>query len=95
MTVPIADINAVLREEDVEGFIAQGAPGDEYDSEAQEIASALALLNEGQITEANVAAIVALVWAKSFDRSSQEIEMRMSVFRRIAQRLNTFIAHVI
>ena len=83
----LVNIKAVLRSEDIEGFIHLGAPSDEYDSEAKKIADALSTLADNQLTSDNIVAVVALVWAKSFNRSADEIERRMSAFRHIAQQL--------
>jgi hypothetical protein len=87
MTLSLADIATALRAEDIEGLIKLGAPNDEYDSEATEIGNALASLQKDQLTEANIAAIIALAWAKSFNHSAQEIEQRVPAFRRISHRL--------
>ena len=89
MAISISQISSALRAEDIEGLIALGAPGDEYAREAQEISNALMSLNSVRQTADAIVAIVALVWAKSFNRSSEEINERMPAFRRIAQRLIT------
>ncbi len=87
MTISLVDIVESLRKEDIEGLLALGAPGDEYDSEAKEIFLALETLNQEQLTEANIVGIIALAWAKSFNRSPQEIEQRLPAFQRIAMYL--------
>ena len=87
MNITFKNIAEALRSEDIEGLIELGAPSDEYDSEAREVASALASLTKNQITEANILAIIALEWAKSFNRSAQEIQQRMPAFRKIAYRI--------
>lgn len=87
MTISLATIEAALRAEDIESLIEAGAPDDEYNSEAKKIAAALSSLAGNQLTEANIVAVIALAWAKAFNRSSQEIEMRMDAFHRIARRL--------
>jgi len=87
MAISISQISSALRAEDIEGLIALGAPGDEYAHEAQEISSALMSLNSVRQTIDTIVAIIALVWAKSFNRSSEEINERIPAFRRIAQQL--------
>jgi len=87
MAISLANVDEALREEDIEGFITLGAPGDEYSHEAQEITAALASLRVDQLTEANIVAILALVWAKAFNRSPQEIKQRIPAFQHVANRL--------
>jgi hypothetical protein len=87
MRITLAEVEAVLRNEDIEGLVESGAPRDEYDSEAREIAGALASLSSGEFTETNITAIIALVWAKSFNRSEPEIRQRIPAFQRIAHLL--------
>jgi len=87
MTITLANIEAALRTEDIEGLIELGAPSDEYNDEARNIAYNLASLPSDQLTESNIVAAISLEWAKSFNRSVQEIEQRMPAFRRIAAQI--------
>lgn len=87
MPITLINIEDALRTEDIEGLIASGAPSDEYNSEAEKIAAALASLQNNQLTESSIIAVLALEWAKSFNRSVQEIEQRMPAFRRIASQI--------
>jgi hypothetical protein len=88
MRVSRSDVEAALKEEDIEGLVESGAPSDEYNSEARKIADALASLDPGEFTETNITAIIALSWAKSFNRSENEIRQRMPAFQRIAHILH-------
>ena len=85
MQVLLTNIDAALREEDIEGRIALGAPENEYDAEAKAIVSALSA--QQTLTETQIVAIIARIWAKAFDRTAQEIEQRMPAFRHIAQQI--------
>jgi hypothetical protein len=87
MLVSAEKIRDALRAEDIEGLIELGAPSDEYDDEATQIAEAVAELPEGKVSAENIIAIIALIWAKSFDRSSDEIAKRLPAFSRVIQRL--------
>ncbi len=87
MGITLARIEEALRIEDVEGFIALGAPDDEYRSEAEQIAASLAQMDASKLTRDTIVTIIALVWAKSFNRSAQEITLRVPAFQRIAQSL--------
>ena len=83
----LAEVKAALIAEDVEGFINLGAPNNEYDREAEAITSALSALSKEQFTEANIITTIAFVWAKAFNRSRDEIAMRMPAFQHIAEKL--------
>jgi hypothetical protein len=80
-------IDLILQTEDVEGLIEIGAPSDEYVSEAQEIAEAISKLSASQVTAENIVAIISLAWAKSFNRSAEEIKERLPAFHRIARQI--------
>ncbi len=80
-------IKTILREEDIEGLIQIGAPADEYDSEAHEMASAIARFG-ASATEQQLVLAVEEVWKDSFGPfSGSEIEVRRDAFRRVAQRI--------
>jgi hypothetical protein len=50
----------------------------------------LALLNENDITEESLVAIIRAVWSRSFGPfSDDEIEMRMPAIREVANRILT------
>ena len=87
MAISLTNIETALQQEDVENLLALGAPADEYLDEAKEIESALLSLTTSQLTEANIAAIISLVWVKHFGLSSEDIKKRIPAFQQIAQRL--------
>jgi hypothetical protein len=87
MAIKPEKIAAILRNEDIEGLIALGAPADEYDSEAEKIAKTIAGWPAGELTQANISALIALLWAKSFNRTAQEIEQRMPAFMHISKNI--------
>ncbi len=89
MNLTFEKINAAFIEEDLEGFIEEGAPADEYSSEAQSVAEALAKIPMEKITMSVVAATIALVWAKSFGRTAAEMEQRLPACQRLAEKLLT------
>jgi hypothetical protein len=82
-------INAAFIEEDLEGLIEEGAPLDEYSSEAQSVAEALAKIPDEKLTASVVAATIAFVWAKNFDISAAEMEQRLPACQRLAEKLLT------
>ena len=80
-------VEEMLRLEDIESLIESGAPDDEYDSEAAEIAEALNALKGDRFTEDNIISIVAHVWAKMFNLDEDDIKKRMPAFQNVAQSL--------
>ena len=84
MAISLVDIQNVLRDEDVEGLLALGAPDDEYSKEAQDIASALS--NVSHLTESGIVNVMRQIWNQYFGPfSNEDIEKRMLVFHRIAK----------
>jgi hypothetical protein len=76
----------VLRELDVEGFLALGAPDDEYDSEARVIAERASKLRSITVEEA--AEIVATVWNEYFGPfAAADLEMRRAAIAEAARRI--------
>ncbi len=68
-------ISTLLRKADIEGLLQNGAPADEYDSEAEVIALALAKLDE--INTENITAMISTVWKKSFGLEESELQLRL------------------
>lgn len=82
----MSTIKTILHDEDIEGLIKIGAPADEYNGEAAEIASEIYRL-QGQSTEKQVAQVVEEVWKRSFDLGRADLKLRRDAFRRVAQRI--------
>jgi len=74
----------LLRQEDIEGLIEMGAPSDEYDSEAEEVVTALA---EESLTEEKIVSVISSVWSASFNLDDEDIEARLPAFRIVATAL--------
>lgn len=85
--VPVSIIDNALRTEDVEGLLELGAPKDEYSHEAKTIASELAELTPGTESEDGIAAVIAKVWAKSFELSDEDLDKRYAALRRVARQI--------
>ena len=81
-------IDNILIQEDIEGFIEAGAPADEYQVEAAQIAAAISLLAEEEFREENILAIISLVWIKSFELSEGDVALRLPALRRVTQAIH-------
>lgn len=83
----MSTIKTILLDENIEGLIKIGAPADEYNGEAAQIASEIYRL-QGQPTEKQVARVIEDVWQRSFGLMGRdEIKLRRDAFRRVAHRI--------
>ncbi|AEP09830.1 hypothetical protein [Micavibrio aeruginosavorus] len=71
---------------DIEGLIAQGAPSDEYQSEAEAIKVAIYSV-EGEVSADVVVAIMSLIWKDSFGLSDDDMVKRLPIIRRAAENI--------
>jgi hypothetical protein len=78
-------ISTVLRDEDIEGFIENGAPKDEYEPEADRIRDLIGRQASPSVDE--VCAIVRNVWAELFELDDNDLVKRADAFRRAAEKL--------
>jgi len=87
MSILRTSIEEMLRAEDIESLIESGAPDDEYDSEAEEIARALNALKSNRFTEDNIVSIISQVWTKMFNLDEDDIQKRMPAFQKVAHEV--------
>ncbi|MDX2095762.1 MAG: hypothetical protein SFW64_07495 [Alphaproteobacteria bacterium] len=87
MQLHVSDVNELLIQEDVEGFIELGAPHDEYESEAALIAAAILQLKENERTEDAILSVMAIIWMNNFNLGDDEMQHRIPALRRIAQEI--------
>lgn len=88
MVITETAIEEVLRSADIEALIQLGAPKDEYESEARSIMNAIVHLDEKDLTEERLTAILRVEWTHWFGPFSDgEMELRMPDFQRIARRI--------
>lgn len=80
-------MNELLVESDIEGLIENGAPKDEYFTEAEQIVSAINQLEKKQINEENILAIISLVWMRNFELSVEELKLRANSINEIIKKL--------
>lgn len=77
-------INAILMSDDIEGFIALGAPRDEYDFEARQIAD---LVRDSILSEEEISKIIAAVWMSSFGLDDTDLEKRLPAIKIAARKI--------
>ena len=80
-------IAEILREEDIEGFVEHGAPGDEYDTEAEMIAASISSMDVADRTLENIIFGVLDIWQESFDLSLEDLDRRRPNIQKLCKRL--------
>jgi hypothetical protein len=90
MTIDLDSVNDLVTEQDVEGFIADGAPADEYESEVEEVFAALLALPAEEVTQDRILAILELTWKKNFSLSDDELKQRRPALEKIVERILHF-----
>lgn len=87
MTTLLPFISMLLVQEDLEGLIEAGAPADEYDNEAAQIAAAVSSLSREEVKEETILAIISLVWIKSFELTAEELKLRLPAIMRVVRKI--------
>lgn len=85
MSILAEKIREILRSEDIEGFIAMGAPDDEYSHEANELAT---VIESESISEAVAYNAIVDVWKKYFGPfTDEEIGKRASALKAVVKKI--------
>jgi hypothetical protein len=95
--MPKLDLESVqdlVRAADIEGFIAEGDPADEYDPEERHLFAAMAAWSSPQFTKANVLPVIVELWRKSFSLDDADLSERLDKMDSLAaQIVHFFGAH--
>jgi hypothetical protein len=84
----VQDIRKVLANLDVEGLTRIGAPRDEYDSEARELA--FRIQQEGVPSEDGLFEWLRQIWTTNFDLGPEDIAKRENSLRTAAKHIRCF-----
>lgn len=84
-------INQILIEEDIEGLIEIGAPIDEYEDEAEKIATALIQLGEQKHNADSVCDTCSSVWQKCFELDDEQMALRKHAMQKLTLRVSAQI----
>lgn len=90
MTIDLDSVNDLVTEQDVEGFIADGAPADEYESEVEEVFAALHALPAHEATKDRILLILQQTWKKNFSLSDADLQQRRPGLEKIVERILHF-----
>lgn len=86
----IDSIRELVANADLEGFIADGAPGDEYEIEAELLFAAVASLATPELTSSNLLPILEEIWRKSFSLDEAALEKRRAGLGGLARQIAHF-----
>ncbi len=87
-------VQDLVRAADIEGFIADGDPADEYDPEERELFSRMSSWPSSTFLHANVLAVIVEIWRKSFSLDDATLSERLSKMESLAaQIVHFFGAH--
>ncbi len=90
MEIDFFSVNELITEQDVEGFIADGAPADEYESEVELALHGLQALPKAEATKDRIVELLEGIWRKNFSLSDADLQSRQPAFEAIADRILHF-----
>jgi hypothetical protein len=82
-----ADVKNILNQYDIEGLLEIGAPNDEYESEAQDIASALNELEQNYFDAEHIFALIMDIWQKNFELAEDDLLKRKEFFAKVVNAI--------
>lgn len=83
-------IEELVATADVEGFIANGAPADEYETEAEQIFEQLQSWPTADLKTEKILPILEEVWAQNFSLDEPGLEMRRVKLRELGGQIERF-----
>jgi hypothetical protein len=86
----LASLKELVCDADVEGFIADGAPADEYDHEAEALYAAITHLATSDITVINILPSLQAIWRKNFIDDDAELALRRPALQKLAEQIARF-----
>jgi hypothetical protein len=90
MQIDLDSVNDLVTEQDVEGFIAHGAPADEYEGEVEEVFAALHALPAAEATRDRILTILEETWTRNFSLSDEALMQRRPALEKIVERILHF-----
>lgn len=85
-----ASIEELVATADVEGFIADGAPSDEYESEAEQLFAAIEHFPTVDLVPERLLPILERIWRESFALSDAGLAERGPGLRGLAEQIARF-----
>jgi hypothetical protein len=88
--IDLESIQQLVREADPEGYLAKGAPADEYQPEEELLLASLAPLPSQQMIIMNLLPVIEEVWRTSFALHGQALEARRPALISLALQIERF-----
>lgn len=83
-------IDELVLTADVEGFIAEGSPADEYETEAEQVYEALHGWPTADLTAERVLPVLEEIWTQAFSLDDRGLEERRVKLRELAGQIERF-----
>ena len=85
-----ASIDELVAAADVEGFLAEGAPADEYESEAEQLFAAIQHFPTAELVPETLLPILKKIWRESFALDDAALAGREPALRGLAEQIARF-----
>jgi hypothetical protein len=86
----IESIQELVATADIEGFIAEGAPADEYETEAELLFLQIENLPTAELTPDTILPLAEDVWARGFSLDAEALMKRREKLLTLAQEIARF-----
>ena len=86
----LSSLKELVATADVEGFIADGSPQDEYDTEAELLFDFAEDLPTAQLTVSELLPILESIWRKDFTLDDAALSERRPALLKLAQQIERF-----
>ncbi len=88
--IDLESIQQLVREADPEGYLANGAPADEYEPEEEELFAAIRSFSTADLTASALQPILEDLWCKSFTLNNSQLAARGPALTSLAQQIERF-----
>ncbi|MDE1155223.1 MAG: hypothetical protein PW735_05765 [Acidobacteriaceae bacterium] len=86
----LESINEIVATVDVEGFLAEGAPADEYEIEAEEVHQVLSSWSIAELTADRIEPVLFEIWQRAFELDAASASSRKPKLRELAEQIARF-----
>ena len=86
----MASVQELVATADVEGFIAEGSPADEYETEAELLFARIERFTTDELVVAKLLPILREIWANSFDLTEPGVAVRQPKLVELAGQIERF-----
>jgi len=83
-------IQELVATADIEGFIAEGSPADEYEIEAEELFDAIVGWSTAELTADRLEPVITEIWGRAFSLIPAVLDTRQPKIAELAQQIARF-----